>query len=70
MKEGSLSNEELVDTVNDLKLSCDQSLEILNQLLIYDKIDSGLQKLDKTTFAVQPFIEETMRPFYLQVCMS
>ncbi len=67
LKDGSLSNAELMDTVNDLKLSCDQSLEILNQLLTYDKIDSGLQKLDKTTFSVVPFLEDTTRPFYLQV---
>ena len=67
LKDGSLSSAELMDTVNDLKLSCDQSLEILNQLLTYDKIDSGLQKLDKTTFTVVPFLEDTMRPFHLQV---
>jgi signal transduction histidine kinase len=66
-KKGTLTAEELSGVVVDLKFSCGQSLEILNQLLTYDKIDSGLMKLDKSKFAVRPFIEEAVRQFSLQV---
>jgi signal transduction histidine kinase len=67
LKAGNLSPAELDDAISDLKLSTDQALEVLNQLLMYDKIDSGLQKLDKTIFAVMPLIKATMRQFSIQV---
>ena len=67
LSEDIFSVDELRDMVNDLKLSCDDSVGILNQLLMYDKIDSGLATLDKTKFLVLPFLEAAMKSFHLQV---
>ena len=66
-KKGQLTTADLSEVIVDLKFSCGQSLEILNQLLTYDKIESGHMSLDKTTFPVMPFLQEAVHQFYLQV---
>eukprot|EP01041_Mallomonas_annulata_P008104 gene8104-16639_t len=57
---------ESLDTISDLKRSCDDSVNILNQLLLYDKLDSGIQTTDRSLFEFNVFMLEAVRPFYLQ----
>eukprot|EP00607_Mallomonas_marina_P009307 CAMPEP_0182418152 /NCGR_PEP_ID=MMETSP1167-20130531/2617_1 /TAXON_ID=2988 /ORGANISM="Mallomonas Sp, Strain CCMP3275" /LENGTH=493 /DNA_ID=CAMNT_0024592187 /DNA_START=733 /DNA_END=2214 /DNA_ORIENTATION=- len=64
---------ELRQIVVDIGMSCDQALGTLTQLLTYEKIDSGVETLNKTSFAIKVFIEETLQPFYLlskEACIS
>jgi len=66
LRQGSISFGEVLQTVLDLQTCCGQSKETLDQLLIYDSIDSGLQKLYKSEFAILPFIQDTVQQFSLQ----
>ena len=67
IKEGLTSAKDFLETVLDLKQCCIGSTEMLNQLLTYDSIESGLQKLFKKQFSVLPFIEDVVHQFSLQV---
>ena len=56
----------LIEILSDCKRSCDDAVEILNQLMLYDKFDSDLVVLDRSVIRVKSFIEDCMKPFYLQ----
>jgi signal transduction histidine kinase len=56
-------DEECVDVLKDVKRSCDEAVEILNQLLLYDKIESGLIQLEKTSISPYDFLEDVINPF-------
>ena len=67
LKGQCFSVEDAVATVLELKQSCHLSIETLNQLMTYDLIESGLQKLFKKKFAVLPFIIGVINQFALHV---
>eukprot|EP01041_Mallomonas_annulata_P008378 gene8378-17280_t len=52
MKERGIEDGEdkadLMDTLNDIEGACGVSLEILNDLLAYEKLEAGIMTLDKT----------------------
>jgi signal transduction histidine kinase len=60
------SNSDL-ETVQDMKLSCKIAIEILNDLLTYDKLQSGIMTLETTECYVTELLNEVMKPFYIQV---
>jgi signal transduction histidine kinase len=69
----AMGDAELADTlrvVEDIKLSCDNTLDILNELLICDKIENGVLNLDKSTHSPRQFLQEACQPFYIQVRLS
>ena len=57
------------DIVDGSSEACAIAVEILNNFLSYEKLDAGLMILDKSTFAVWAFIEKTIKPFFIQVCI-
>jgi hypothetical protein len=57
----------LTDLATDLRSSCTIAVEILNDLLLYEKIDAGLMKLETTEQLVWPFAVEVFRIFRFQV---
>ena len=61
--ENSPVEKEYIDVLRDTKRSCDDAVEILNQLLLYDKIDSGLLQLEKTRISPYDFLEDVINPF-------
>ena len=62
-----VGEDELLDTVRDSKASCDTSIDLLNDLLAYEKLEAGIMSLDKSLVAVRRLITDSMRPFRLQV---
>ena len=59
--------DKLLETVNDSEASCGTAVEILDDLLTYEKLDAGLMQLEETTFPAWAFLKETTRAFNIQV---
>ena len=57
----------LLETVRDSEMSCTAAVEILDDMLAYEKLDAGLMLLDKTTLPAWDFIRDTVHPFNVQV---
>lgn len=62
-----LPNAEVLETIADIENSCETALNILNDLLSYEKLEAGLLKLEKTKIAAWQFVKESVRPFFIQV---
>eukprot|EP01041_Mallomonas_annulata_P003785 gene3785-7519_t len=54
------------DTLEEVQGAVGISLDILNDLLSYEKLESGLLTLEQTAFVAADFLMETMRPFLMQ----
>ena len=61
------NEDELLDTVTDSETSCETAIELLNDLLSYEKLEAGLMTLNKTAFAATGFIQDSMKAFRIQV---
>ena len=57
------SADDSLELVHDLKDACSTGVEILNELLDYEKLESGLSKMDKSVQDPVPLIEATTAPF-------
>ena len=57
----------LLETAIDTEKSCKTAVDILNDMLLFDKIVSGLMTLEKRRFDPLDFIGKVMGPFHLQV---
>jgi CheY-like chemotaxis protein len=53
-------------TVMELRESCCTAVEILNELLMYEKIEANAMRLDKTSTYSVPFVVKACTPFLLQ----
>ena len=60
-------NDEKLNTVNEMSISCEVAVNILNELLDYDKLDEGTMKLELIDMTVEELVLDPARPFYLQV---
>lgn len=54
-------------TAKDIQTSCCVAVEILNDMLLYDKIESGLLALELDSISPWSFIKSIIQPFYIQV---
>lgn len=61
-----LNNNLVRDVVADVKASCILAVEILNDLLLYEKIDDGIFSLTKSPMSVRQFIGEAEKLFKMQ----
>lgn len=57
----------LLDTAVDTEKSCKAAVDVLNDMLLYDKISSGLMTLEKRLLDPLEFIANAVRPFQFQV---
>ena len=57
----------LLETAMDTQKACQTAIDILNDMLLYDKIVSGLMTLEKRLFDPLDFTEKVLHPFRLQV---
>ena len=57
---------ERYDTLRDVNLSCKTVLDILNDLLCFDKLESGILELHKQEIFVVPFITDCVALFTVQ----
>jgi len=60
-------NVECLEIVKDTQQSCYTAIEILNDMLTFDKVKSGLLILEKSKISPIDFIQKTLTPFTLQV---
>jgi signal transduction histidine kinase len=58
---------ELVETIADAQQSCQVTIGILNDMLLYDRIVNGHMVLEKRKLDPADIITKTLRPFRLQV---
>ena len=63
----SAASADILRTVKSLEGACEVAVDILNDLLLFDKLDSGILKLDLSCVPVKQFLIETVDPFRLQV---
>ena len=56
-----------LETVNDIRESCDKAIITLNEVLMIDKLESGKLVLEAEIFSPQLFMLDVINPFYLQV---
>ena len=59
--------EKTIATVKTLESSCSVAIDVLNDLLLFDKIESSVMKLDISQIPVRSFVTETVKPFFIQV---
>ena len=57
---------ERYDTLCDVNMSCTAAVSILNDLLCYEKLESGRMQLHKETVTINPFLENCMLLFSAQ----
>ena len=60
----------LISMVHDLRESTLIATEILNDLLNYEKLESGIMRLEKTTVYPIPFILKIAKPFKVQAAQK
>ena len=60
-------NEEALETWSDVKSSCGIAVEILDNLLLYDKLEAGIMILDTEVISAWQFLNKAVQPFHLQV---
>jgi signal transduction histidine kinase len=56
-----------VDMLESIMDSCLTSIDILNDLLLYDKLEDGLMMLDKRAENAKMTLERIIQPFTVQV---
>lgn len=57
----------LIEVVADITQACNIAVEILNDLLMYEKIEGGLLQLEKEEVEIGPFVAEVLKLFSMQV---
>eukprot|EP01041_Mallomonas_annulata_P013244 gene13244-28032_t len=57
---------ELSTTISELHESCNSAVDVLNDLLVYERLDDGTIKLDVVPIAMRAFLEEKQNYFSRQ----
>ena len=60
----------LLELVADTNQACSVAVEILSELLLYEKIDGGLLALEAQEVFLWPYVEEVLKLFTVQVSHS
>eukprot|EP01041_Mallomonas_annulata_P005439 gene5439-10911_t len=63
--EGEDANE-ILKTLDEVECACGVSLDILNDLLSYEKLEAGIMTLEKIEVNAWTFLMNTLRPFVMQ----
>jgi signal transduction histidine kinase len=64
------NTEDIAEILHGVEESCVSAVEILNDILLYDKIEDGRMELDKTVISVHSLVESVVNKFNVQVlCM-
>lgn len=62
----SVASSSLFDVLDEVKVSCTLAVEILNDLLLYEKIDDGVFVLARERVCLWPMLREAEKLFHLQ----
>lgn len=55
-----------LETVEDIRTSCDTAVTILNEVLMFDKLKSGTLLVEKTNNDMKSLIKDAITPFSIQ----
>jgi signal transduction histidine kinase len=61
-----VKDKERYDTLHDVSRSCEAAIDILNDLLCNEKIESGMLKLHKEDLTVLPYLSDCLSMFTVQ----
>jgi signal transduction histidine kinase len=61
------ANEESLDTWNDVKKCSEVAVGILDELLLYEKLESGVMELDQEVLPLWELLRDSIYPFRIQV---
>jgi hypothetical protein len=64
------ASEDVITNISDCEDSVDVAVAILNDLLAYEKLDSGILEMFKEIIVVVPFILRSLRPFEKEAKMK
>ena len=64
----SRCGQDCVDNLKDCQDAIDIAVTILNDLLSYEKLESGIMDVYQDVTKALPFVSKTLSPFSLQVC--
>jgi len=64
------ANDEIMLTVDEVSSACEISVSTLTEMLDFDKLKSGLMKMELELVLVKELIEATISPFYVQVNLT
>lgn len=64
--ESESMNEEFRETISMTKESCVVAVDILNDMLAYEKIDGNILTLETSPVAIVPFLMDVIKPFTIQ----
>ena len=65
----ALNPDVYLSIIDDVERSCEVALEVLNDMLLFDKIESGLLVLEMVDIDIWPFLKKTGSIFEIQVCV-
>eukprot|EP00607_Mallomonas_marina_P003979 CAMPEP_0182437352 /NCGR_PEP_ID=MMETSP1167-20130531/84989_1 /TAXON_ID=2988 /ORGANISM="Mallomonas Sp, Strain CCMP3275" /LENGTH=487 /DNA_ID=CAMNT_0024630241 /DNA_START=924 /DNA_END=2387 /DNA_ORIENTATION=- len=55
-----------LETLGDIRCSCDIAVNVLNELLTFDKLEAGTLMVEKVDIPFMKFVQETVQPFQIQ----
>ena len=61
------AQKENIHTLNEIMESCQSAIDILNDLLLYDKLEDGEMTLERRPVNVKLTLERMLKPFTVQV---
>ena len=64
-----LDGEDILKVLEEIDSACNTSLDILNDLLTYEKVDAGILVLEKEVISAFTIVYDCIRPFLLQVIL-
>ena len=67
VRDGTADENVLAELIQDATGSCTIAIGILNDLLMYEKIDGGLLTLERAETPVWSFVEDVLKVFLIQV---
>ena len=67
---GADEHSSILDILSDVKLSCDAAVDLLDDLLAYEKLDAGIMTLERSRMTLDAFVHKALCPFYIQVTFS
>jgi signal transduction histidine kinase len=59
--------ESFLELIADTNDACNIAIDILNDLLLYEKIDGGLLTMDATDVSLESFVKDVVKVFIVQV---
>jgi signal transduction histidine kinase len=62
-----ISTKEVHEVVRDAKITCEIATSTLNDLLMFDKMETGMLQATKVECNARDFVLKCVRPFQLQV---